>query len=99
MYRIVHGTYIAVGYSSAYLILIAVIFFQYTDILIQFFCSYSKDSKDAEAVVNECQLVTLDPKPLCSSVLPLNLSSHQEDAVPIPWMNGNTCFLILVSLK
>ncbi|XP_059124946.1 protein TOPAZ1 [Peromyscus eremicus] len=47
----------------------------------------SKDSKDAEVVVNECQLETLDPKPLCSSVLPLNLSSHQEDAVPIPWMN------------
>ncbi|CAO2633086.1 Protein TOPAZ1 [Lemmus lemmus] len=56
------------------------------------FCSNSKDSKGAEAVANECQLAILGPKPRCSSVLPLNISSHQEDAVPTPWMNGNTCF-------
>ncbi|XP_005348202.1 protein TOPAZ1 [Microtus ochrogaster] len=47
----------------------------------------SKDSKGAEVVVNEGQLAILGPTPLCSSVLPLNLSSHQEDAVPAPWMN------------
>ncbi|KAK7806901.1 hypothetical protein U0070_026044 [Myodes glareolus] len=29
----------------------------------------------------------MGPKPFCSSVLPLNLSSHREDAVPAPWMN------------
>ncbi|XP_041910738.1 protein TOPAZ1 isoform X2 [Arvicola amphibius] len=47
----------------------------------------SKDSKGAEVVVNEGQLAILGPKPLCLSVLPLNLSGHQEDAVPAPWMN------------
>ncbi|XP_057624823.1 protein TOPAZ1 isoform X2 [Chionomys nivalis] len=47
----------------------------------------SRDSKGAEVVVNEGQLAILGPKPLCSSVLPLNLSSHQEDVVPAPWMN------------
>ncbi|ERE75149.1 hypothetical protein H671_4g12880 [Cricetulus griseus] len=47
----------------------------------------SKESKDAEVVVNECQLAILGPKPLCSSVLPLKLSSHQENGVPMPWMN------------
>ncbi|CAH6777590.1 protein TOPAZ1 [Phodopus roborovskii] len=47
----------------------------------------SIESKDTEVVVNECQLPALGPKPVCSSVLPLNLSSHQEDGVPMPWMN------------
>nr|XP_048280064.1 protein TOPAZ1 isoform X2 [Myodes glareolus] len=47
----------------------------------------SKDSKGAEVVVNEGQLSVMGPKPFCSSVLPLNLSSHREDAVPAPWMN------------
>ncbi|XP_040595692.1 protein TOPAZ1 isoform X2 [Mesocricetus auratus] len=47
----------------------------------------SKESKDAEAVVNECQLAILGPRPLCSSVLPLNLSGHQEEGVPVPWIN------------
>nr|XP_021510157.1 testis- and ovary-specific PAZ domain-containing protein 1 [Meriones unguiculatus] len=52
----------------------------------QEFCK-SKDSRDAEVVANECQLATLGPRPLCSSVHPLTLSSHQGDAVPMPWMN------------
>ncbi|XP_008847709.1 protein TOPAZ1 [Nannospalax galili] len=47
----------------------------------------SKDSRNAEVVVDECHLATLGPKPLCSSVLPLTLSDHQEDAVPKPWMS------------
>ncbi|XP_058412077.1 protein TOPAZ1 isoform X1 [Diceros bicornis minor] len=46
----------------------------------------SKDSKNAEIVVGECQLAAPDPKPLCLSVPPLNLSA-QEDTLLKPWMN------------
>ncbi|XP_070247549.1 protein TOPAZ1 [Myotis yumanensis] len=46
----------------------------------------SKDSKNAEIMVSECQLATLGPKPLCLSLPPLNLSAFQEDTLK-PWMN------------
>ncbi|XP_028623253.1 protein TOPAZ1 [Grammomys surdaster] len=46
----------------------------------------SKDSRNVEAVASEYQLATPGPNPLCSSALPLNLSSHQ-DVVPTPWIN------------
>ncbi|XP_070348892.1 protein TOPAZ1 isoform X4 [Equus asinus] len=47
----------------------------------------SKDSKNAEIMVGECQLAALGPKPLYLSVLPLNLSAHQEDTLLKPCMN------------
>ncbi|XP_004676318.1 PREDICTED: testis- and ovary-specific PAZ domain-containing protein 1 [Condylura cristata] len=47
----------------------------------------SKDSKNAEVMVGDCQLAALGSKPLCLSVPPLNLSAHQEDALLKPWMN------------
>ncbi|XP_031200430.1 protein TOPAZ1 isoform X2 [Mastomys coucha] len=46
----------------------------------------SKDSRNVEAVATECPLTTLGPNPLCSSAVPVNLSSHQ-DVVPMPWIN------------
>uniref|UniRef100_A0A8C6N0J4 Protein TOPAZ1 n=1 Tax=Mus spicilegus TaxID=10103 RepID=A0A8C6N0J4_MUSSI len=45
----------------------------------------SKDSRNVESAT-ECQLATLGPNPLCSSALPVNLSSHQ-DVVSTPWIN------------
>uniref|UniRef100_A0A8C9AM91 Protein TOPAZ1 n=1 Tax=Prolemur simus TaxID=1328070 RepID=A0A8C9AM91_PROSS len=47
----------------------------------------SKDSRNADIMVGECQLAALVPKPLCLLVPPLNLSSHQEDTILKPWMN------------
>ncbi|ELK10131.1 hypothetical protein PAL_GLEAN10007787 [Pteropus alecto] len=47
----------------------------------------SKDSKNAEIMLGECQLTPLGPKPLCLSVPPLNLSAHQEDTLLKPWIN------------
>uniref|UniRef100_A0A8C5WAM8 Protein TOPAZ1 n=1 Tax=Microcebus murinus TaxID=30608 RepID=A0A8C5WAM8_MICMU len=47
----------------------------------------SKDSRNADTMVGECQLAALVPKPLCLLVPPLNLSSHQEDTILKPWMN------------
>ncbi|XP_021113011.1 testis- and ovary-specific PAZ domain-containing protein 1 isoform X1 [Heterocephalus glaber] len=47
----------------------------------------SKDSSNAETLAGECQLAALSPRPLCLSPPPLNLSGHQEDTVPRPWMN------------
>ncbi|XP_055985701.1 protein TOPAZ1 [Sorex fumeus] len=48
----------------------------------------SKDSRNAEIVVGECQLAAVGPKPLCLlSVPPLNLSTQQEDILLKPWMN------------
>ncbi|GAB1294850.1 Protein TOPAZ1 [Apodemus speciosus] len=44
-----------------------------------------KDSRNVEAMATECQLATLGPNPLCSSALPVNLSS--QDVVPTPWIN------------
>uniref|UniRef100_A0A8C0ZRU1 Protein TOPAZ1 n=1 Tax=Castor canadensis TaxID=51338 RepID=A0A8C0ZRU1_CASCN len=63
-----------------------------------FFCSHSKDYKNAEIEVGECQLVSVGPRPLCLPLPPLNRSGHQEDTVPKPWMNGNTCFLSKILL-
>ncbi|XP_052045216.1 protein TOPAZ1 [Apodemus sylvaticus] len=45
----------------------------------------SKDSRNVEAIATECQLAALGPNPLCSSALPVNLSS--QDVVPTPWIN------------
>nr|KAF6421408.1 testis and ovary specific PAZ domain containing 1 [Molossus molossus] len=47
----------------------------------------SKDSKNAEIMVGECQLAALGPKPLCFSLPPLNLSAYQEDTLLKPRMN------------
>ncbi|XP_050996235.1 protein TOPAZ1 [Acomys russatus] len=47
----------------------------------------SRECRDAEVVVSECQLAALGPRPLCSPGPPLTLNSHQDDAVPVPWMN------------
>ncbi|XP_013368971.1 PREDICTED: testis- and ovary-specific PAZ domain-containing protein 1 isoform X2 [Chinchilla lanigera] len=47
----------------------------------------SKDSRNGEIMVGECQLATLSPKPLRLSAPPVNLSGRQENAVPKPWMN------------
>nr|KAF6335921.1 testis and ovary specific PAZ domain containing 1 [Pipistrellus kuhlii] len=47
----------------------------------------SKDSQNAEIMAGECQLATVDPKPLCLSLPPLNLSAFQEDTPLKPWMN------------
>uniref|UniRef100_A0A8C5NZW4 Protein TOPAZ1 n=1 Tax=Jaculus jaculus TaxID=51337 RepID=A0A8C5NZW4_JACJA len=47
----------------------------------------SMDLRNAEVVVGECQLAALGPRPLCSSLPPLNLSGHQEDTIPKLWKN------------
>ncbi|XP_076985734.1 protein TOPAZ1 isoform X2 [Tamandua tetradactyla] len=47
----------------------------------------SKDSKNAEIMARECQLMALGPKPVCLTVPPLNLSAHQEDTILKPWMS------------
>uniref|UniRef100_H0XLF6 Protein TOPAZ1 n=1 Tax=Otolemur garnettii TaxID=30611 RepID=H0XLF6_OTOGA len=47
----------------------------------------SKDSRNVDISVSECQLPALIPKSLCLLRPPLNLGSHQEDTVPKPWMN------------
>ncbi|XP_023087598.1 protein TOPAZ1 [Piliocolobus tephrosceles] len=47
----------------------------------------SKDSRNADVMVGECQFAAPVPKPLCLLVPPLNLSGHQEDTILNTWMN------------
>uniref|UniRef100_A0A8I5NW43 Testis and ovary specific TOPAZ 1 n=1 Tax=Papio anubis TaxID=9555 RepID=A0A8I5NW43_PAPAN len=47
----------------------------------------SKDSRNADIMVGECQFAAPVPKPLCLLVPPLNLSGHQEDTILNTWMN------------
>ncbi|XP_073088553.1 protein TOPAZ1 [Manis javanica] len=47
----------------------------------------SKNSKNTDIMVGECELAALGPKSLCLSVPPLNLNAHQEDTLLKPWMN------------
>ncbi|XP_058534833.1 protein TOPAZ1 isoform X2 [Ochotona princeps] len=49
----------------------------------------SKDRRDAEATTDECQSAVLGPRPPCLLVPPLNLSGHQEDPAPMPWMSDS----------
>uniref|UniRef100_A0A2K5SAN8 Protein TOPAZ1 n=1 Tax=Cebus imitator TaxID=2715852 RepID=A0A2K5SAN8_CEBIM len=47
----------------------------------------SKDSRNADIMVGECQFAAPVPKPLCLLVPPLNLSGHQEETILNTWMN------------
>ncbi|XP_054965731.1 protein TOPAZ1 isoform X2 [Pan paniscus] len=47
----------------------------------------SKDSRNADIMVGECQFAVPVPKPLCLLVPPLNLSGRQEDTILNTWMN------------
>nr|F7DF15.1 RecName: Full=Protein TOPAZ1; AltName: Full=Testis- and ovary-specific PAZ domain-containing protein 1 [Callithrix jacchus] len=47
----------------------------------------SKDSRNADIMVDECQFAAPVPKPLCLLVPPLNLSGHQEETVLNTWTN------------
>ncbi|XP_054202438.1 protein TOPAZ1 isoform X2 [Homo sapiens] len=47
----------------------------------------SKDSRNADFMVGECQFAVPVPKPLCLLVPPLNLSGRQEDTILNTWMN------------
>ncbi|XP_003256986.2 protein TOPAZ1 [Nomascus leucogenys] len=47
----------------------------------------SKDSRNADIMVGECQFAAPVPKPLCLLVPPLSLSGRQEDTILNTWMN------------